>query len=99
MQDRGGDRTDDVGDGKRAENHYESNTYADSLHDDATGIAGQALQEGDAVEAIVHQGDAGRADRDVTSGGAHCDGQVARGECRGIVDAVADHGDDVASLL
>ena len=49
----------------------------------------------DAGEVAFHQGDAGAGHGDLGAG-AHGDADIGGGEGRGVVDAVARHGDDVA---
>ena len=64
---------------------------------------------GDTVMALVvgggyaeyctaHEGQVGGFDRDVRTG-AHGQAEVGLGQGRGVVDAVADHGDDLSPVL
>ncbi|CKS19030.1 Uncharacterised protein [Mycobacterium tuberculosis] len=52
-----------------------------------------------AVQVVVGQRDIGGLDGDVGSGKAHGDPDIGGGQRRGVVDAVADHPDDVAVVL
>ncbi len=70
----------------------------DVLADDPGRAGGEVDGVGDAGEAARHDGDVGGLDGDGGGRGAEGDAHVRGGEGRGVVDPVADHGDDVALL-
>ena len=63
--------------------------------DGAQGAPGQADGVGGDAQVAVDEGEVAGFDGDVGAG-AHGDPEVGLGEGGGVVDAVADHGDDVA---
>ena len=57
--------------------------------------AGEADGVGGDAQVAAHEGEVAGFDGDVGAG-AHGDAEVGLGEGGGVVDAVADHGDDLA---
>lgn len=63
------------------------------------GAAAEHQQVGEAAEVVAHERHVGGGDGDLVSERAHRDAEIAGGEGRGVVEAVADHHDTGAGGL
>ena len=73
--------------------HAEANK--DILPNNAAGVSAQAHRERQMREVIGHERYVGRLQRHVGACSAHRDTYRRRRHCRGVIDAIANHGDHV----
>ena len=85
LEERGDHQCGDHGEG---EDHI--------LPDSSPGLAADPDGQWQGFEIIAHQDDVSDFKCDIRSGAAHGDTEMCGGECRGIIHAVADHGNGVA---
>ncbi len=84
---------DEADDGGRDQECDHAEAEVQVLADDPARLAAEPDHDRQLGEVVAHQRDVGGLEGDVGTGSAHGDADGGVGEGRGVVDAVADHGD------